>query len=213
MNTKSQNAFMILATLFLTILLVSNIIAQKTVSFFGYTTAASLVVFPLVYIIANMITEVWGAAKTRMIIWLGLLANIVMAGIFELAIYLPGSAAWIFRSGAFNETLGIIWLTVAASMVAYLIGTFSTTAIISKMKLNHKGQNMVLRFILGNLVGTLLDSVFFVSILHYSRLTTNSKAFFMMILIAFLIKWAYTIVGMIISVPVSSALKRNANNA
>src|SRR3972149_2688527 len=99
MNTRenaesSSLLFVFIATLFVTFLLISNIIAVKLVDLSGLIVPAALVIFPLTYIFGDILTEVYGYGKARFVIWIGFFSNLLMVLVFKLGEILPPAAFW-----------------------------------------------------------------------------------------------------------------------
>ena len=102
--------FLILASLFITLLLISNITAGKLALFFGITLPAAVLLFPLTYIFGDVLTEVYGFYRTRLVIWIGLGANLVMVLAFMITLALPYPDFWNARGlcncSGFNSPVG-----------------------------------------------------------------------------------------------------------
>ena len=88
-DSSFSSTFLVLFALFLTCLLVSNIIAGKLILVFGLVLPSAVILFPITYILGDVFTEVYGFRKTRIVIWMGFAANALMSVIFLAAIALP----------------------------------------------------------------------------------------------------------------------------
>lgn len=170
---KSFSLFEVLVPFFVGILIVSNIIAQKffDTSVFGLPISldvGTLLLFPLLYIIGDVVPEVYGYAKSRRLIWYGFVMNILAVILFTLAIHLPHSE-YFKNQDAFATILGATpWLTLA-SMAGYWCGSFTNSAIMVAMKNwmvkwdpNHKF--LPLRTIASTIVGEFVDTALFVTV-------------------------------------------------
>ncbi|HEY8463359.1 MAG TPA: queuosine precursor transporter [Bacillota bacterium] len=115
--------FLVLASFFVTFLLISNIIAGKLALFWGITLPAAVILFPLTYILGDTLTEVYGFQKTRLVIWIGLGANLIMVFAFMITLALPYPDFWNGQP-AFTTVLGLTPRLVGASLAAYLMGSF-----------------------------------------------------------------------------------------
>ena len=91
MKKQVSVTFMVLGMLFTVCLIVSNIVEQKLIQFGPVEATAGLLIFPISYIINDLIAEVWGYRKVRLIIWNGFLMNFLAIVIFRLSIMVPGS--------------------------------------------------------------------------------------------------------------------------
>ena len=151
------------AALFVTCLLTANIIAAKLVTVGGVVLPVAIIVFPLSYILADVLTEVWGYAAARRVIWLGFACNALMV----LAIWMGGAipAAPFWRGqAAWEEILGQSPRILAASFAAYLIGEFANAFVLAKLKVATGGRWLWLRTIGSTVVGQGLDSAVFITL-------------------------------------------------
>jgi uncharacterized integral membrane protein (TIGR00697 family) len=155
--------FLVLACCFVVLLLLANIIAGKMANFFGITLPAAVILFPLTYIFGDVLTEVYGFSKARLIIWLGFGANLLMAAVFLLTIALPYPDFWQGQT-AFAAVLGLTPRIVVASLLAYLVGELVNAAVLSRLKVKTKGRNLWLRTIGSTVAGEGIDTVLFIAI-------------------------------------------------
>src|SRR3546814_21145462 len=86
--------FVVVAVLFVTCLLASNVAAVKLIEVGGFVLHGAIVIFPISYIIGDVLTEVYGYPKTRLVIWLGFLATVFMVPTFPLVGLLPAPRFW-----------------------------------------------------------------------------------------------------------------------
>lgn len=163
MKKQVTVAFMACGLLFTTCLIVANIVEQKLISIGPIEATAGLLIFPVSYIINDIIAEVWGYRKARLIIWYGFLMNFLTVIIFRLSIVVPGSENFSHQE-AFQLVLGNTERISLASFVAFLIGSFLNAMVMSKMKLFQKGRNFSLRAVVSTLVGEGADSLVFFTI-------------------------------------------------
>ena len=99
---------------------------------------AGLLIFPISYIVNDIIAEVWGYRKARLIIWYGFLMNFLAVAVFRLSILVPGSENFTHQE-AFSLVMGNTLRITIASFIAFLIGSFLNAFVMSKMKImyNH----------------------------------------------------------------------------
>lgn len=155
--------FLALFALFLTCLLVSNIIAGKLIEVFGQVLPSAVILFPITYILGDVFTEVYGFKRTRIVIWLGFAANLLMSAIFLCAVALPFPA--FFKSqDAYATVLGLTPRIVAASLIAYWAGEFANSIVLSVLKKTTKGRHLWMRTIGSTVVGEGLDTVLFIAL-------------------------------------------------
>lgn len=161
--------------LFVTVLIVSNIassakIVDWGVSLIGLPLAfdAGTILFPISYIFGDVLTEVYGFKRSRRVIWTGFACLALTALVLWLVRIMPGEATWIAMTGqaAYNNVLGGISTggIVIASLAAYLVGSFTNSVILAKLKVATKGRWLWMRTISSTLVGEGVDSAIFVAV-------------------------------------------------
>ena len=182
--------FLILASLFITLLLISNITAGKLALFFGITLPAAVLLFPLTYIFGDVLTEVYGFYRTRLVIWIGLGANLVMVLAFMITLALPYPDFWNGQE-AYATVLGLTPRLVGASLAAYLMGGFSNAMVLSRLKIKTEGRRLWMRTIGSTIVGEGIDTVIFISIAFGGSMPWSGLAG--MILAQYLWKVAYEV--------------------
>ncbi|MDR1584633.1 MAG: queuosine precursor transporter [Prevotellaceae bacterium] len=184
-------AYMVCGLLFATCLIVANIVEQKLISIGPIEATAGLLIFPISYIINDLIAEVWGFRKARLIIWYGFLMNFLAIAVFQLSVHVPGSENFTHQD-ALALVLGNTVRITAASFIAFLFGSFLNAYVMSKMKLHQKGRNFSVRAIVSTLVGESADSLVFFIIAFYGVIPTPDLLLLM--LTQTLMKTAYEII-------------------
>jgi queuosine precursor transporter len=155
--------FLWLFALFLACLMISNVIAGRLVSIRGIILPAAVILFPITYILGDVLTEVWGFRKTRLVIWAGFAANIFMSLVFLAAIALPAPS--FFRDqGAYAVVLGMTPRIVLASLAAYWTGEFANSIALSLLKKATRGKYLWTRTISSTIIGQAFDTVLFIGI-------------------------------------------------
>ncbi|MEO5760746.1 MAG: queuosine precursor transporter [Vicinamibacteria bacterium] len=146
---------------FVTVLLCANLIgASKVATLFGYTFGAGVLFFPISYIFGDVLTEVYGYARSRRVVWAGF-AALFFASIMSLVVLaFPPAASWPHQQ-AFETVFGNTWRIAGASMLAYLCGEFCNSFVLAKMKIRTQGRFLWLRTIGSTIVGEAVDSVIF----------------------------------------------------
>ncbi|NDV81911.1 queuosine precursor transporter [Bacteroides sp. 51] len=160
MKEKVSVPFMLLGILFNVCLITANLLETKVIQIFGITVTAGLLVFPISYIINDCIAEVWGFKKARLIIWSGFAMNFFVVAIAQIAVALPAAPFWEGEEG-FNFVFGMAPRIVAASLSAFLVGSFLNAYVMSKMKIASQGKNFSARAIWSTVVGETADSLIF----------------------------------------------------
>lgn len=162
MKKQVSVAFMVFGLLFTVCLIISNIVEQKLIQIGPIEATAGLLIFPISYIINDLIAEVWGYRKVRLIIWNGFLMNFLVVIIFRISIWVPGSGNFTSEhQSAFEMILGNTQRMVIASFIAFLFGAFLNAFVMSKMKIMQHGRGFSLRAIASTIVGEGADSVVF----------------------------------------------------
>ncbi len=155
--------FITCAALFVTCLLAANTIAAKLIVVGGIVLTAGIVIFPLSYVLGDVLTEVWGYTVARRVIWLGFACNVVMVAAIWVGGALP-AAPFGATQLAYDEVLGQTPRILGASFVAYLIGEFANAFVLAKLKVATRGRWLWLRTIGSTIVGQALDSAVFVTL-------------------------------------------------
>lgn len=164
--------FVTVAGLFITCLLTANTIAPKLTVAWGVVVSVAIVVFPISYIVGDVLTEVWGYAVARRVIWLGFACNALMAlaiwigGLIPPAPFWKGQAAW---DEIFSQTPRI----VAASLAAYLVGEFANSFVLARLKVATQGRWLWMRTIGSTLVGQAFDTVVFITVAFAGTMPTG----------------------------------------
>lgn len=152
---------------FVTILLISNIVAPKLVEAgpfeLGFITlgpfllSGAQILFPVTYIFGDIFTEVYGYAASRRAIWIGFFASLLLAAVATVIVAMPPAPTWEGQA-AYSYVLGFLPRIVIASLVAFLVGEFANAYVLSKMKVMTKGKHLWMRTIGSTLVGQGVDS-------------------------------------------------------
>ena len=151
------------ASVFVTCLLTANTIATKLITIGGVVLTAAIVIFPLSYVLGDVLTEVWGYATARRVIWLGFACNALMVAAIWVGAEIPAAPFWKGQS-AYEEILGQTPRILLASFVAYLAGEFSNSFVLAKMKILTQGRWLWTRTVGSTLVGQAFDTVIFVTL-------------------------------------------------
>jgi uncharacterized integral membrane protein (TIGR00697 family) len=163
MRKQVSIAFMICGLVFTVCLIVANIVGQKLITIYGIEVTAGLMIFPITYIINDLIAEVWGYRKMRLIIWIGFLMNFFVIIIFRLSIWAPASAHFHYER-SFELILHNSERLVVASFIAFLFGSFLNAYVMSKMKIMQHGRHFSVRAVVSTIVGEGADSLVFFTI-------------------------------------------------
>ena len=160
MKEKVSVPFMLLGILFNVCLIAANLLETKVIQVGSLTVTAGLLVFPISYIINDCIAEVWGFKKARLIIWSGFAMNFFVVGLGLIAVAIPAAPFWEGEEH-FDFVFGMAPRIVAASLMAFLVGSFLNAYVMSKMKIASQGRNFSARAILSTIAGETADSLIF----------------------------------------------------
>jgi uncharacterized integral membrane protein (TIGR00697 family) len=172
-NNRVYRYFDWIMALFVTVLIISNIASSAKIVDWGFSLGglrfafdAGTILFPISYIFGDVLTEVYGFKKSRRVIWTGFAMLALSALVLWLVRIMPGEATWQGYAGqeAYDAILGGMSTggIVVASLVAYLVGEFSNSTVLAKLKVATQGRFLWLRTISSTLVGEGVDSVIFI---------------------------------------------------
>ncbi len=169
---------------FVAILLLSNVIGAakpsaimidgEVATLFGHDLifGAGILFFPLGYVIGDVLTEVYGFARARRVIWAGFAALIFMAFMSWVVVSLPAAPGWPGQA-AYEQVFGQVWRIVFASIAAFWVGEFVNSYVMARMKLWTKGKHLWTRTIGSTFVGQGVDSLLFYPLAFYGTWTNT----------------------------------------
>lgn len=193
-NRKVSETQLYLTVLFVTCILISNIITAKQIQLpFGITMTASLFVFPITYILSDLFSEVYGYRWSRITCYVGFAVNLFMVLIFQLAIATPSPEFWQ-NQDAFRDVLGNTPKVFFASMLAFVAGDFINDKVFCRMKARHHDSldGFGWRAIISSLCGEMMDSMIFLPIVFWGEMPTDE--IISLILVEVSIKTGYEVV-------------------
>lgn len=213
-TTSSPSRYPIFLAVFVTTLVVSNIIAVKVVSIFGLTLPSAVILFPIAYIIGDVLTEVYGYNLARRSIWIGFSCNLLAVTAIWIAGILPADPNW--SAGAFGDPqtagrayqaiLGFAPRLLLASFLAYLAGEFLNAFVLAKLKLATRGRYLWVRTIGSTILGQGVDSALFISLAFFGVLP--GRILVSAILAQWSVKTSYEILATPLTYLVVNYLKR-----
>jgi queuosine precursor transporter len=159
--------FTAVVALFVTTLLISNVISVNLFALGPLVLPAGMVIFPISYIVGDVLTEVYGYARARQVIWLGFGCNLIAVVVIQVALALPPAPFWAPNQAAYESILGFTPRLLVASFIAYLVGEFANSAVLARMKILTRGRYLWTRTIGSTLVGEGLDSAIFITIAFF----------------------------------------------
>lgn len=182
--------FATLGIIYVTCLLLSNLIAGKMMALGSVTLPAAVILFPITYILGDVFTEVYGFKNTRTIIWTGFACSAFAVVIYMITIALPHPDFW-GNQEAFATVLGTTPRVFIASLLGYLFGEFSNSMILSRLKVVTQGKKLWVRTILSTIVGEAFDTIIFITVSFWG--TMDNKVLLQMMLFQYLFKVCYEV--------------------
>lgn len=159
-QTQVSVLFLVLSALFCVCLITANVLETKQIQVGTISLTGGLIVFPVSYIINDLVSEVWGYRRARLLIWLGFAMNFIFVVFGAIVDAIPGAPYWDNQEG-FHAVFGLAPRVAAASFVAFLIGSFINAYVMSRMKISSQGKHFSLRAIVSTIFGECADSVIF----------------------------------------------------
>ena len=187
--TKTE-LYATLTGIFTACLIVSNIIAGKTFDFFSFVLPCGVIIFPVIYIVNDVLAEVYGYEKTRNVILLGFFMNLVAVICYTITIWLP-APVFFENSEAFSVVLGSTFRLLVASFAAYLVGSIVNAKLMVYLKKWDEGK-LFFRCIVSTLFGEGMDALIFITIGFLG--TMPIEALILMIVMQALFKTVYEII-------------------
>lgn len=204
MKEKVSVPFM-LGILFNVCLIAANLLETKVIQIGSLTVTAGLLVFPISYIINDCIAEVWGFKKARLIIWSGFAMNFFVVALGLIAVAIPAAPFWEGEEH-FNFVFGMAPRIVAASLMAFLVGSFLNAYVMSKMKVASQGRNFSARAIWSTVVGETADSLIFFPVAFGGVIAW--KELLIMMGIQIVLKSMYEVIILPVTIRVVKAIKK-----
>jgi uncharacterized integral membrane protein (TIGR00697 family) len=146
---------------FCVVLILSNVVgAAKVATIGGFTFGAGILFFPISYVLGDVLTEVYGYARARRVIWTGFAASIFAAIMCSVIVAMPPAPGWGGQE-QYAAVFGQVWRIVAASVLAFWAGEFVNSYVLARMKVWTQGRMLWTRTIGSTIVGQGVDSLIF----------------------------------------------------
>lgn len=200
--------FLLIVATFITCLITANIIAVKLVDLGGLIVDAGIVIFPISYIVGDVLTEVYGFRQARRVIWLGFLCNLIVVIGIVVGQALPAAGFWEAQD-AYDRILGYTPRILIASFIAFLVGEFANSYVLARMKVATQGRWLWSRTITSTIVGQGFDSVIFIFIAFWG--TSPNEALISSMVTQWLFKVAYEALATPLTYVVVNFVKRKEN--
>ena len=204
----------LLLTTFLATILIVNLAGAKTTTFWGQTFSVSLIVFPLISLIQDVISEVFGRSKAREFLFLGIFANLIVSLFLLAATSFPPSARYLADNAAYTTIFGQSIRIIFASIAAFAISEFADIFIFFKIKEFTKGKFLWLRADISTIISSVLDSFLFMFLAFYMISPKYTAEFVIQITLPYLgLKLLWTLVNTPLIYVGVKWLKSNKNDS
>ena len=185
---KPKPLLVYLVAIYAASLLAANILANHMIVFINWTTNAGIITFPITYILASVLAEVYGYRWARRTAWLTLMLNAFMAGLIQVSIMLPGPG-W-YDGSYFQAAIGGTWRIVLASLTAFTLGKYVNDRLFVHFKGKHAGMDgFKFRAMASSIIGHIIDTIVFTLIAFAFIVPWGSIP--EMIIVAVCMKWGY----------------------
>ncbi|MFN3868075.1 MAG: queuosine precursor transporter [Hyphomicrobiaceae bacterium] len=198
---------------FVTVLVCSNLIGPAKIATLDlpvigtFVFGAGVLFFPISYVFGDILTEVYGYARARRVIWTGFAALFFASIMAAVVVALPPASFWQHQA-AYEIAFGNAWRIVAASMIAYFCGEFVNSYILAKMKVWTEGRHLWMRTIGSTIGGESVDSLLFYPLAFYGTGIIPNEALPQVMLAQFLLKTLVEVVFTPVTYLIVGALKR-----
>ena len=206
-KTQVSVLFMLFSILFCVCLIAANVLETKQIAFGPISLTGGLIVFPVSYIINDVICEVWGYQKARLLIWTGFAMNFFFVALGAICDVIPAAPYWTNDAG-FHAIFGLAPRIAAASFVAFIIGSFANAYVMSVMKIRDGGKHFSARAILSTIAGESCAAVLSSSHLPWAVWCLHSELPWLM-LWQVILKTAYEIVVLPLTIRVVKYVKKH----
>ena len=208
-NKNITTQFVSVVAVFVTCLIASNIVAVKIADIFGRFVPAARIIFPISYIIGDILTEVYGYDRATQVIWLGFFCNAWAVLAFWIGGLIPPAPFWE-NQDSYEIILGSTPRLLFASFIAYLIGELSNSFTLSRLKVWTNGKSLWVRTIGSTVIGQGLDSSVFITVAFIGIL--SNADLFELIITQWVIKVLYEVIATPVTYVVVRKLKELEND-
>jgi uncharacterized integral membrane protein (TIGR00697 family) len=213
---RTYRYFDLVMVAFVVVLICSNLIgpakaATLTLPFIGPVTfGAGVLFFPISYIFGDILTEIYGYARARRVIWTGFAALIFAAIMATVVVALPPAPTWP-NQDVYEIAFGNTWRIAGASMIAYFCGEFVNSYVLAKMKVATEGRHITWRFVGSTIAGEAVDSSIFYPLAFYDSGIMPNDLVLTLMISQFVAKTLVEICFLPLTVRIVAALKRAEN--
>ena len=210
---KNYRYYEFVMAAFVTVLICSNLIGPAKIVQFDwlpFAFGAGVLFFPISYIFGDILTEVYGYARARRVIWAGFIGLLFAAVMASVVVALPPAPFWENQK-AYEIAFGTTWRIALASMFAYFCGEFVNSFVLAKMKILTQGKHLWSRTIGSTVVGEAVDSALFYPLAFYNSGLIPNEALPAIMAAQFGLKVAVEVVFTPVTYRIVAFLKRVEN--
>lgn len=189
----------LITALYITMQLVSDVTAGKIVQLGMFTVSATVLYFPITYIFSDILTEVYGFAQARKVLWMVLASSVLAGLIYQLVVALP-AASGFDGAQAYARVLGSVPRILLGGWIAVWVGGMLNDYILAKMKVATNGKHLWMRTIGSTVVGEFANTVLFYTIALYAVIPNS------LLLSSILSGWFLKVLVEVIFTPVTYAV-------
>lgn len=163
MEKRSDGSFIYLGWITIAVVtfqLISDATAGKIIDLFGYTVSVTVLYFPITYVFSDILTEVYGYARARSVLWKSMFASIVAGIIYQLAVYWPPAPSFPLND-SYRDVFGIVPRILVGGWVAVFLGEITNNFVMAKLKVVTAGKALWLRAMSSTLCGQLVNTAAF----------------------------------------------------
>lgn len=171
---RSQRLLMVVVALFVTLYLVSNIMAVKVISLFDlFYFDAGTITFPFAYMLGDVLTEIWGYRTARKVIFMTFVCNVILVLCTQIGVWLPSPGYLDETASAYNHIFNYVPRIVIGSLAGFLLGELSNAWLMERIKKLTNGRRLWVRTIGSSMVGYIFDTLPFVLIAFLGVVSTH----------------------------------------
>ena len=213
MNAKTDNILLpqpqflwFLVLSYCMVMVLANWFDARIIRIFSLNTDAGTLIFPLTFLLSDLITEVYGYRQARRAIWCGFLFNAVFIFYGQLVIHLPSPSYAAINNHRFDQLLSMNTRIIIASTMSYLCSEPLNSLVMAKLKIYFAGRKLAVRFVASTCIASFVDSAIFGTAAFFGMM--SNKALLIFILTMWFFKVCIEIVGLPVSIYLAHKLKK-----
>jgi uncharacterized integral membrane protein (TIGR00697 family) len=207
-SARSYRYYDLIMAAFVTVMICSNFIsARKRVEIGGWVFGAGVLFFPISYLFGDILTEVYGYARSRKVVWAGFAALGFASFMSWVVLCLPADPSW-HQQPAFESVFGSAWRVVVASMLGYFAGEFMNSYTLAKLKVLTRGRFLWVRTIGSTIAGEAADTVIFIPMAFWGLPDWPLERVWAVIQVNYVLKVSWEIIATPLTYKIVGYLKR-----